>query len=432
MTCEVVQGREAPACFAPVEVRGTIFNLDDRAAIGGARITAQDINGAPLGTVAISEDDGSYALRIPTERTDEKGTRVGRTVTLRASADDFQTFPAGARVAIPVDTSAAAQAEEGKPWIVAGGQTEIGLSKIAEAEQAYPSISGHVEIESGQLGVLVVAEAEGQMGRSAVADANGAFVIYNVPPGTWTIKAFSRGVNYTPAAAAVEAGKDLAELRVKRSTTPAATVKGTVNIVATEGATSVVMVVKSTFIESLARGEVPPGLRAPEGGTAANVSGAFEITGVPDGEYVVLAAFENDGLVRDPNTNTAGTEIQYVTVSNGTANRETTFKVTNAITVISPGAGDGLEDAAATPTFKWQPYPSARSYRVQVFDTFGIEQWNSGSLFDLASSGEVSLTYGGTNALVPGQIYQWRATAYATAGQPISQTEDLKGLFRVQ
>jgi hypothetical protein len=41
--------------------------------------------------------------------------------------------------------------------------------------------------------------------------------------------------------------------------------------------------------------------------------------GVPDGKYVALAAFENDGLVRDPDTSIGGTQIVHLTVSGATA-----------------------------------------------------------------------------------------------------------------
>jgi hypothetical protein len=61
--------------------------------------------------------------------------------------------------------------------------------------------------------------------------------------------------------------------------------------------TSYILVVESTFDESLARGETPPGLRAPEG-TDLIESGTWMIEGVPAGSYKVLGAFENDQLVR--------------------------------------------------------------------------------------------------------------------------------------
>lgn len=431
LACEVVQGQEKPACFPPVEIRGKVFDLDSAAAIRDARVTSLDVNGAPVGSGAVTLEDGTYALRIPTERSDEKGTPVGRTLTLRASAKDYQTFPSGLRLALPLDTSGAAQAEEGQPWIVTSEQADLGLSRLPGDVVGLPSISGHVDVQPGQAGVLVVAENGGEGGHSAIADANGDFVIFNVPPGPWKVRAYSRGVNYTPADANVETGKNLTGLEIARSDVEPATLKGTVQIVSASGVTSVVMVVKSTFIENLARGEVPPGLRAPDAGKAPDITGSFEITGVPDGDYVVLAAFENDGLVRDPDTSIGGTELQFVTVANGVPSKEVSFKVTDAIELVSPGAGDAVDEVSATPTLTWKPYSSAKMYRVLVFDALGVEKWNSGFLQNLPTSGDISVPYTGT-ALEAGKLYQWRAVTYSGSGTPISQTEDLKGLFRVK
>ena len=99
---------------------------------------------------------------------------------------------------------------------------------------------------------------------------------------------------------------------------PVGSVSGSVSIVNAPGGsmTSVVLVVASTFNEAMKRGEVPPGLRAPKAGVPS-VSGAFAIDGVPDGNYVVLAAFENDSLVRDPDTSIGGTQIQRVQIGDG-------------------------------------------------------------------------------------------------------------------
>src|SRR5439155_13608305 len=113
------------------------------------------------------------------------------------------------------------------------------------------------------------------------------------------------------------------------------------------------------------------GLRAPPPPTAANISGAFVIEGVPEGKYVVLAAFENDNLVRDPDTAIAGTQIVHQTVTSGSdAAISSSFKVTGAITISSPGANDA-EMVTAAPALTWAAYSSAATYDITVYDTFG-------------------------------------------------------------
>ncbi len=427
--CEMVRGKEQPSCFLPVLVNGRVLDLGTQAGIGKAQVTALDENGSPAGLLATSESDGKYSLRIPSERTDEKGTPAPRKISLRASAQNYQPFPSGLRIALPIDTGTATREADGRPWIVSGAQTDVGLLALADSDKGRPSISGTVEVSAGMRGVLVVAEAN-NAGTSAIADVNGKFVLFNVAPGTYQVQAYTRGQNYTAVSATVEAGKDTTGIEIKKSTAPLATLSGSVAIVAGTGKTSVVMVVESTFNAGLARGEVPPGLRAPNPGTLPDVSGAFSIDGVPDGKYIVLAAFENDGLVRDPDPNIAGTQIQKVTVAGGQATPSPSFKVTTAIVAVSPGAADSVDEIAAPIEFVWQPYASAKSYGLIVLDAFGNTVWDAGTVTAVTGQ-NVKVTYGGT-ALTAGSVVQWRAIARGQQNNPISQTEDLRGVFKAK
>jgi hypothetical protein len=202
-----------------------------------------------------------------------------------------------------------------------------------------------------------------------------------------------------------------------------AAVNGSVNIVNAQGGaqTSVVLVVDETFNMTLERGDVPKGLRA------GNISNAFSVKNVPDGKYAVLAAFENDGLVRDPDPNISGTQIPHITVAGGSVDAGN-FKVTGALDVISPGAGDP-EPVMGTPTFTWKDDSSETGYSLVVFDTFGNKTWEN-TMIPSSKGSNPSVMYAGP-ALVKGNYYQFRATSLKT-GSPISRTEDLKGLFIAQ
>jgi len=169
-------------------------------------------------------------------------------------------------------------------------------------------------------------------------------------------------------------------------------------------------------VPNAARGEAPPGLRA------ANVSGAWSIPNVPDGKYVVLAAFENDFLVRDPDTSIGGTDIQHITVP-GTTDVPS-FKITGALAVFSP---DGGQEVSGNPTFSWEDDSSEDSYTVQVFDALGNETWKLEGIAGPKGSNPAETTYAGS-PLTPGMYYQFRATSIKD-GVPISRTEDLKGVF---
>jgi hypothetical protein len=147
---------------------------------------------------------------------------------------------------------------------------------------------------------------------------------------------------------------------------------------------------------------------------------------------VVLAAFENDNLVRDPDTSIGGTQIQRVTV--GEASRQITlaagFKVTEALAVMRPGAGETPELMLAAPTFAWKDDSSEERYTLEVIDSRGNLVWKNENV-PKATGGEVTADYGGP-ALKSGALYQFRVTSFRRGNTPISQTEDLRGVFMMK
>jgi hypothetical protein len=433
--CEAVTGQEKPVCFAPVEVRGKVFDLssDTKAPIQGAQVTALDENGAPVSAVVTTPADGTFRIRVPSTRSDTKGTPVARKVTLRAAAQDFVPFPSGIRTALPLDTAAAAHSSDSDPYVLAGAGTDVGLAPLDAAEKGRPQISGKVDVDATQQGVLVVASQTVTTGTptaySAVADSAGNFTLFNVLPSSYSVRGFSRGVNYTPVDVTVSASTSVDDVHLVKSGTGTATLSSKVQVVAGGNATSIVLAVKSTFNAVLARGQVVPGLRAPEPGTAPNITGNFSITGIPDGDYAVLAGFENDGDVRDPDVGISGTAIQFISVRDGAVLvTPEGFKVTDATEIVSPGAGDLPEEVTtATPTFQWVAYPSASGYQVDVIDALGQIIWTKSGIT------ATQVTYDGP-ALEDEGLYQWRITTFRSSGGetfPTSLSEDLKGVFFV-
>jgi hypothetical protein len=239
-----------------------------------------------------------------------------------------------------------------------------------------------------------------------------------------SVSGYAAGLEITPATAKVTAGMQTAGVDLKSTGAATAQVSGQVDIVNGGGAgvTSVVLALEDTFDANTARGEVPKGLRA------ENVTGSFAIQGVPDGKYVVLAAFENDGLVRDPDTSIGGTQIVHITVSGGqTQAISTAFKVTGALPVVSPGA-DAVDTVSGTPKLVWGDDSSEDHYEVRVFDALGNEVWEDLNVPSVSGSAQVSVDYAGP-ALTSGMLYQFRATSIKKGGTAIATTEDLKGVF---
>lgn len=411
--CEEVEGAQ-PACFAPVIVEGRVFDIESEAGVSGARVVARDENQAALSPVARTDANGAYRLQVPAKR-DTAGNPVSRSFTLRADAAGYQGFPKPPRVALPLDLKdASGQGEK----TLKTPTTDVGLIALDDTA-GLGTVSGTVEAELPG-GALVVAG-----GATGVADRDGSFMVFNVPAGSLQVSGFKQGLNLVPATAAVTAGQETAGVVLAKAGDATASVSGDVQIVNASGgaSTSVILVLEETFEPTLVRGEAPPGLRA------GNVTGSFSISGVPDGKYVVLAAFENDGLVRDPDTSIGGTEIQHITVAGQSVAVAGGFKVTGALAVVSPGA-DGVESVSATPTFRWEDDSSEDEYRVQVFDALGNQVWETSGDFDPGGNAPAEVVYGGP-ALASGMIYQFRATSIK-AGTPISSTEDLRGVFLFQ
>jgi hypothetical protein len=200
-----------------------------------------------------------------------------------------------------------------------------------------------------------------------------------------------------------------------------ATVSGSIQIVnpGMGSTTSVILAVDETFDPNAARGEAPPGLRV------TNVSGAFSIPDVPDGNYVVLAAFENDYLTRDPDTSIGGTGLVHVTVAGQSLPIAQSFKVTGSLNVVSP---DAEAVVSGTPMFTWGDDSGEDHYEVRVFDAYGNKVWEDTAVPGVSGAKDVQVAYGGP-ALQSGSLYQFRAVSIKKGGSPIAMTEDLRGVF---
>lgn len=416
-----------PRCVAPLTIRGVVLDATTEGALAEALVQAVDVNGAAVGTSAATDLDGGFTLTVPAVRNVD-GTPVAGSYTLRAQAATYQQFPTAIRPALPLDATGAVVVEAGG-WVIENALTTIKLLPLPGDTSLLGSISGTISAEVSA-GILVVAEGQAG-GFTGFSDADGVYTIFNVPAGTYTVRGYAAGVQLDPATSNIAVGEQGTGIDLLGSSRPISVVSGSVQIVNAPGGsiTSVVLAVESTFVEDAARGTVPPGLRAGE------VLSAFTIEGVPDGRYVVLAAFENDGLVRDPDQTIGGTQIVRIEVpdpdTGNTVDLPEGFKVTGALAVSEPGADGPEEIATVSPTLVWEDDSSEDGYWIRVFDAFGNLIWNDeiGSVSGLAT---VSHTYAGP-ALEPGMYYQFRTTSFRDKNgvlTAISATEDLRGVFQ--
>jgi hypothetical protein len=332
-------------------------------------------------------------------------------------------------------------------WVVQTAITDIALVALPADQQGLGSIAGSVDAGDASGGVLVVAEDGAGKGVSDISDIDGSYVIFNVPDGSYTVSGYAAFLQLEPAPADV-AGAALTGVNLVQVDEATGSFTGDVNIVNAPGgsATSVVLVVQSTFQrnadDTFIRGEVPRGLRTPLTGPA-DVTGAFTIEGVPAGTYVALAAFENDNLVRDPDFCQAGTDIvtDQIMPRPGTDSAiSQQFKVTEALATVGPGVEEP-EAVAGNVTLEWADDAGESYYTVSVFNALGDLVWcqsdadvngfacQGPNVPGVSGSNSVSVPYDGP--LDPGMYYQFRATSWSNNDCPISQTEDLRGVFYV-
>jgi hypothetical protein len=434
--CEYV-GNLGSACYPPITIAGRVWDPVGLTSVAGARVVALDVNRAPVSTVAVTGTDGRYSVGVRAAR-DGNGNPVSQSVILRADAQGYETFPGGIRPALPIDLSRA-----GSGSTVSGPLTEIAL---------FPRSSGSAWIAGtvartlpGIAPPLVVAEPESVATAAVgtgVADQNGSYAVYNLSEGVpYVVSAYARGANHPRVTtAALAPGPSTVNVSAPAATPPTAGFTG--NLIFNNGATppmQVSLVLESTYVTTLDRGASPPGLTVdvPAG------AGTYAVSGVPDGRWVVLAAFGHDDKVRDVSGG-GNTAAPRVTMAAG-ALVETPpgFKIRPSVELLSIGGATVGADpvvtvSTATPEFRWAPgsgrgYSSASTFRILVLDAFGGLAWTR----DVDAVAPVTYGTGGSTAvpLAPGQFYQLRILAIAEASPvpdpftQLSQTEDVLGVF---
>lgn len=436
--CEQL-GDASYMCLPPVLVRGRVFDASHETGVEGATIVALDANGAARSRVARSLADGRYELPVSVRRTQD-GAPLTDKITLRVGADDYQSFPTPPRTSLAIDLVQAeqelagpaggesAEAEVAAPWVVENAATDVALIALPDTARTGVSVEGMLAGDDPS-GVLVLAVQDGRAAASAISDSDGSFVLFNVPEGGVTLEGYRAGLSVRAEFETVPAA-GLTGVVLTASEDGTGKVSGNINIVNADGSltTSVILVVASSFDADNARGEAPAGLRT------GDISGAFAIEGVPAGRYAVLAAFENDSLVRDPDEAIAGTSVVFVDVAAGAdVQLDQSFKVTEALAVESPGAEHVEQMAAGMLPLRWADDSSEDGYELRVYDALGTLVHEDLNVPRVSGGAGVSYMLDATS-YEHGMIYQFRVKSWREARGKrsyISATEDLRGVFEL-
>ena len=447
LACEPVDGSDGDyVCGTAVEIRGLVTDSADGSPIEGALVAALNDASEPVTDVVATDSCGYYVLPVSVRRDSNGDFLETPKWTLNVSAQDYLPFPSGVRPALPIDLADAVAdpdppEEEGETDdesypsdVIENGATSVALIALPSGEQGGSIVSGHVA-DDVAAGMLVVAEGTGGRAPYGIVDASGNYTLFNVPDGMATIRGYRRGIEVEPTSVMADGSviEDVDLPVITADEAGLATVDGSLSIVNAPGGsqTSVVLVPTSVYVEELERGPVPAGLRAPAPPQAPSISSTFEITGVPAGSYTVLAGYENDALIRDPDASIAGTQVQQIAVARGaTVELESAVRLTAALVLVGPGA-EGPELVDGAPTFSWEDDASEDRYSLVVRDARGDEVWRDDELPRVTGVSEVEVPYAGP-ALTSGMTYQFRVEAWRdNGGEPtvISRTEDLRGVF---
>lgn len=446
LVCQETQNGE-PACYQALILKGTLIDTETGLPIVGARIVAVDANGTAVSPVVVTDANGNYSLEVSALR-DADGDPVGK-ITLKGDAGGYQPYP-GIRTPFAIDLGTASKQDDG--WLIDSAIADLGLNPLPN-EAPDGSIQGTLEVPVDRSSVLVVAElASGEpcpalpySNCTAIATKDGSYAIYNLPAGSYKVKGYVSGYNYAPVAVNLGEDQTVTAGPLSASNQSVGTLSGKIELANAPlgDATSVILVVESTYQEVISeylqglvpdqkvpvliRGAMVPGLRV------GNVNGPFTIEGVPAGRYVILAAFEDDILVRDPDFCIGGTEILHVEVAEGqTVDLDQSFKVTDGLLNPSPDANQLI---GGNPVFAWSDDSSEDYYIISVLDSYGALIWEE-KVPEVNGNATVEIAYNGDPAkLVADQYYQFHVISIREKpGQicPISQTEDLKGTFQKQ
>lgn len=386
--------------------------------------------------VIVIDGDTGESIGLLTTNADGKvsGIYDAGAIQLRVSSQGYADSPPAGVPALPVR-------------IVAGESTRITVDLDALAPGDRGWISGQVTNDQGQAaaGALVVVTAADGSIMSTTAYTDGAYVLYNVPAGSASTKAFLGGQNFETVAAVSITTNSNTDQDLVASGAAYGEIYGHVSFTATSGD-----IIDITLLYPGTRDKLP-GLRV-----ETDEGASYAMTGVPYGEFEIIASLENDGYVLDPDTSvTQGIPTVSITETVPTVTGMD-FKVTGAIDLTNPPqvVDADVPELGRTPTFTWlkaSSYASADYYVVEVIDESGETVWggfdtaanNFTPLVTVAQSNEPSAGYdfdasAAVSPLERERYYQVRVYAAVidlneTKGyRLLSASETLNGIFQVR
>jgi len=406
-------------------IGGKVFNDHDTTPIADANVIAYNGNTNEPISRSLTAADGSYLLALP-------DSLIGTAFYLKVTAQGFISSPPPEGAPIPFQPVWHDTLEKAVPL------------RADPATASLSRISGTVLLgSSGFSDGLVVASGQGTtVSSSGVSGPDGYFVIYNLQPGTYSIRCYRAGYVQDTAAVSVtvSAQTAIANVNIHMIAGARGSLSGMITFLATANPNGIDIDV--TLINPLTR-DVVPGLST----LLDDASRQYQLRLIPPGTYIAWASYRNDGYVMDPDW-IRKSGLPTVTFTAADTAKTVDFSLTDAITVLSPtNPADTVYACSIStvkPTFRWESYPGAHEYIIEVNDIHGNLVWGGfdtagvirhAQIDSRATSAEFNFDNSARENLQVGQTYRWKVYADNDAAANVqgllSSSEDLRGLFMV-
>jgi hypothetical protein len=403
------------------KLKGTVTDAATGSPLANALIIIFNAdNNSPVGATLTTNAAGEFETDLP----------VGN-YFVKISKQGYESVPPRTMEAVSFDISS-------------GSTTQRNAEMFPYMASSLGWIKGKtLEGTAGLKGALVVAtDGANQYAFSSVSSENGEFSIFNVPAGTYMVKAFLGSYNSGSVTLTVASNTETSGVNISLEKTATASLSGSVRNLAASNKDVDIALVHPISKETI------PGLTT----TTSNLN--FVLKNIPSGVYLARATYKNDQRVMDPDRIAKFGEPVVIVNGASVTPSSLTFDITGSASLNNPTnpltTTVPQEITSTKPVFQWTSYPSTSDYIIEVVDaSTGIVIWGGfGKVNDAivkniiipSSSTSVTFNSDGKAAisdLVPGRVYRWRI--YASKDDQnspvgwtlISASEDQAGLIQV-
>ncbi len=404
----------------------TVQDSGSSQTVSGANVILYNSSTGDAIRQALTGSNGQCSFTV-----DLGGAAFG-TFALRVSAQGYAPSPTASANPVPFQANAGQTAQR---------SVSLTPSTLTDAG----SISGKVEPAVDNMLVVATLTNDATVGYQSVTGPDGSFVIFNLPYGSYSLKAIKKGYACTSSpVVTISSSVKSGNATIPVTTAAGATMSGSLAINTTAG------VILPEYMDVTL---LDPATMLPIPGLSVKAlqasNWAYTMTGIPAGTYKAWATFGNDNLVMDPDwvrknpgiLDVSLTNLQSLVKNFNTTPSFVTITPSNPLTNLEPAKITNL-----TPTFQWKQPSTASSANylvIEVRDADGATIWGGFANNSLNPTNNLQIPKGdgsilfnsdgkALKALEIGKTYQWKMYAVNSKDSILlSVSEDQQGLFTI-